>query len=57
MIALASKMEIKINNDEEIIIYRAKDEIPYEFRPSRTYWNYINPQNFLAETNMVYDVL
>ena len=34
-----------------------KDEIPYELRSSRTYWSYINPQNFLAETNMAYDVL
>ncbi|MEM6338938.1 MAG: hypothetical protein AAF673_03320 [Pseudomonadota bacterium] len=57
MIYLASKLGIKINNDEQTIIYKSGDEMPSGFMPDRTYLNYIDPQNFLTETDMVYDVL
>ena len=57
MLALASKIGIEINNDEQTIIYRTEDDIPSGFRSGRTYLNYIDPKKFLTETDMVYDVL
>lgn len=57
MLALASKIGIEINNDEQTIIYRTEDDIPSGFRSGRTYLNYIDTKKFLTETDMVYDVL
>lgn len=57
MVDLANKIGIKINDEEQTIIYRPEDKIPTGFRPGRTYLKYIDPSNFLTETHMVYDVL
>lgn len=58
LISLAQKNGIKIDNNKPTIVYKSGDTtIPPGFVPGRTYLNYLDPNKFLTETIMVYDIL